>query len=98
MSPREQWLSFCTLLRKEVVRFCRIWPQTMFPPVISISLYFIILGELIGSRIGLISGFHYQEYIAPGLIMMAVINSAYGNVASSFFGAKFQNHIEEMAW
>ena len=96
MSPLEQWLAFCTLLRKEVSRFCRIWPQTLLPPVISMSLYFLIFGELIGSRIGLISGIPYLEYIAPGLIMMSVINSAYGNVASSFFGAKFQSHIEEM--
>ena len=74
----------------------RIWVQTILPPAISMSLYFVIFGSLIGPRIGRMDGFNYIDYIAPGIIMMSVINNAYANVVSSFFGAKFQRHIEEM--
>ncbi|MBL1320193.1 MAG: ABC transporter permease [Methylophaga sp.] len=90
------WVAFQTLLTREVRRFLRIWPQTLLPPAITMTLYFIIFGNLIGSRIGEMDGFNYMDYIAPGIIMMAVINNAYANVASSFYSAKFQNHIEEL--
>lgn len=90
------WVAFQTLLIREVRRFFRIWPQTILPPAITMTLYFIIFGNLIGSRIGQMGGFTYMQYIVPGIIMMAVINNAYSNVASSFFSAKFQNHIEEL--
>ncbi len=89
-------VAFQTLLNKEIIRFTRIWVQTLLPPVITMSLYFVIFGNLIGSRIGPMDGFNYMEYIAPGLIMMAVITNSYANVVSSFFGAKFQRHIEEL--
>ena len=85
-----------TLVRKEVIRVLRIWVQTIVPPAITMTLYFIIFGNLIGKRIGTMDGFDYMSYIAPGLIMMSVITSSYGNVVSSFFGAKFGRHIEEM--
>lgn len=85
-----------TLVTKEIRRFIRIWPQTLLPPAITMTLYFIIFGNLIGGRIGPMSGFSYIDYIAPGIIMMAVINNAYSNVASSFYSAKFQSHIEEL--
>ena len=91
-----QWVAFNTLLQREIRRFIRIWPQTLLPPAITMTLYFIIFGNLIGSRIGEMGGFSYMEYIAPGIIMMAVINNAYSNVASSFYSAKFQSHIEEL--
>ena len=74
----------------------RIWVQTIVPPIITMSLYFIVFGNLIGRRIGEMDGFDYMQYIAPGLIMMSVITNSYGNVVSSFFGAKFQKHLEEM--
>lgn len=90
------WVAFCTIVRKEVSRFMRIWQQTILPPAVSMTLYFIIFGNLIGNRIGVMGGFTYVDFIAPGLIMMAVMNNAYANVVSSFFGAKFQHHIEEM--
>lgn len=90
------WVAFQTLVMREVRRFLRIWPQTLLPPAITMTLYFIIFGKLIGSRIGEMGGFNYMDYIAPGIIMMAVINNAYANVASSFYSAKFQNHIEEL--
>jgi len=90
------WIAFTTLLTREIRRFLRIWPQTLLPPAITMTLYFIIFGTLIGSRIGEMGGFNYMNYIAPGIIMMSVINNAYANVASSFFSAKFQNHIEEL--
>ncbi len=89
-------IAFNTIVIKEVSRFTRIWVQTILPPAISTTLYFVIFGNLIGSRIGTMGGFSYINYIAPGIIMMAVINNSYANVVSSFFSAKFQRHIEEM--
>ena len=89
-------IAFQTLVRKEVIRVVRIWVQTIVPPAITMTLYFIIFGNLIGRRIGVMDGFNYMQYIAPGLIMMSVITNSYGNVVSSFFGAKFGKHIEEM--
>ncbi|MCH8099865.1 MAG: ABC transporter permease [Proteobacteria bacterium] len=85
-----------TIIRKEMVRVLRIWIQTIVPPAITMTLYFVIFGNLIGKRIGSMDGFDYMQYIAPGLIMMSVITNSYGNVVSSFFGAKFARHIEEM--
>lgn len=93
---RLNWIALLTLTRKEMTRFFRIWTQTLLPSPISMVLYFVIFGSLIGSRIGMIDGYHYTEYLAPGLIMMAVINNSYSNVVASFFGAKFQRNIEEM--
>lgn len=81
---------------KETTRFLRIWVQTLVPPVITMSLYFIIFGNLIGSRIGEMHGFSYMSFIVPGLIMMSVITNSYSNVASSFYSAKFQRHVEEL--
>lgn len=89
-------IAFNTIVIKEITRFTRIWVQTILPPAISMTLYFIIFGSLIGPRIGAMKGFDYIDYIAPGIIMMSIINNAYANVVSSFFGAKFQRHIEEM--
>jgi ABC-2 type transport system permease protein len=85
-----------TIVRKEMIRVLRIWVQTIVPPAITMTLYFIIFGNLIGRRIGTMDGFDYMQYIAPGLIMMSVITNSYGNVVSSFFGAKFGRHVEEM--
>ena len=96
MNLRLNAVAVMTLVRKEVVRVLRIWIQTIVPPAITMTLYFIIFGNLIGKRIGTMDGFDYMSYIAPGLIMMSVITSSYGNVVSSFFGAKFGRHIEEM--
>ncbi|HJP37549.1 MAG TPA: ABC transporter permease [Gammaproteobacteria bacterium] len=96
MKLAQQLVSLQTLVRKEISRVTRIWIQTFVPPVITMSLYFIIFGNLIGRRIGQMDGFDYMQYIAPGLIMMSVIQNSYGNVVSSFFGAKFQKHLEEM--
>src|SRR5690554_6972251 len=93
---QQHWVAFSTLVTREIRRFFRIWPQTLLPPAITMTLYFIIFGNLIGSRIGEMGGFSYMEYIVPGIIMMSVINNAYANVASSFFSAKFQSHIEEL--
>lgn len=91
------WLTaFRTILRREIVRFMRIWVQTLVPPAITMTLYFVIFGSLIGSRIGEMGGFDYMAFIVPGLIMMSVITNSYANVSSSFFSAKFQSFIEEM--
>jgi ABC-2 type transport system permease protein len=96
MEFKEQWVAFSTILRKEIKRFTRIWVQTLLPPVITMALYFVIFGKLIGSRIGDMGGFSYIQFVAPGLIMMAVLTNAYANVVSSFFSAKFQRSIEEV--
>ena len=96
MSPREQWIAFATLMVKEIRRFTRIWQQTLLPPAITIALYFVIFGTLIGPRIGSMSGFSYMEFVVPGLIMLAVITNSFGNVVSSFFGSKFAGNIEEL--
>lgn len=90
------WVAFKSLIIKEVTRFSRIWVQTLVPPAITMTLYFIIFGNLIGSRIGEMGGFSYMAYIVPGLIMMSVITNSYSNVASSFFSAKLQRNIEEL--
>lgn len=93
---RSHAIALYTILVKETLRFARIWIQTLLPPAITTALYFIIFGKLIGARLGEVDGLSYSQYIAPGLIMMAVITNAYSNVVSSFFSAKFQRHIEEM--
>lgn len=86
-----------TLVRREIVRIMRIWTQTLIPPAITMTLYFVIFGKLIGSRIGNIEGgFTYMQYIVPGLVMMSIITNSYGNISSSFFGAKFSRAVEEM--
>ena len=96
MKLSQQWVAFKTIMIREFLRFIRIWVQTIIPPVITMSLYFIIFGQLIGSQIGDIDGYRYMDYIVPGLILMAVITNSYANVVSSFFGSKFHKNIEEM--
>lgn len=90
------WVAFNTILRKETIRFLRIWIQTLLPPIITMTLYFVVFGSFIGRRVGTMGGYDYIAYIAPGLIMMSIITNAYSNVCSSFFSAKFQRSIEEM--
>lgn len=96
MNARGQYIAFRAILVKEVLRFTRIWVQTVLPPMITTALYFVIFGQLIGSQIGDVHGFHYMQYIVPGLILMSVITNSYANVVSSFYSAKFQHNIEEM--
>ncbi len=96
MSWREQYIAFMTILRKEIKRYLRIWTQTLLPSAITMSLYFVIFGTLIGSRIGEMGGFTYMEFVVPGLIMMAIVTNSYSNVVSSFFGAKFNHSVEEL--
>jgi len=96
MNASLNWVGFKTIVRKEVTRILRIWGQTIVPPAITMTLYFIIFGELIGRRIGEMGGFSYMQYIVPGLVIMSVITNSYGNMVSSFFGAKFGKHIEEL--
>ncbi len=90
------WIAFSTLVSKEIRRFMRIWVQTLLPPAITMCLYFIIFGQMVGSRVGRMGGFDYMQFIVPGLIMMAVIQNSYANVVSSFYSAKFQRSIEEL--
>jgi len=97
MSSRTNLVALGTIVRREVVRIMRIWTQTLIPPAITMTLYFIIFGKVIGSRIGVIEGgFTYMQYIVPGLVMMSIIMNSYGNITSSFFGAKFGHFVEEM--
>ncbi|MCU7905687.1 MAG: ABC transporter permease [Candidatus Thiodiazotropha sp. (ex Epidulcina cf. delphinae)] len=89
-------VAFQTIVTKEVLRFMRIWMQTILPPAITTTLYFIIFGKLIGERIGEMDGYRYIDFIVPGLILMSVIQNSYANVVSSFFGTKLQHYIEEL--
>ena len=90
------WIALGTIARREVSRILRIWSQTLVPPAITMTLYFLIFGGLIGSRVGDMGGFSYMQFIVPGLVMMIVIQNSYGNISSSFFGAKFGRHVEEL--
>lgn len=96
MNLQQQFTAFSTIVLKEFMRFIRIWIQTVLPAMITMGLYFVIFGNLIGSQLAPIHNFSYIDYIVPGIILMAVINNSYANVVSSFFSAKFQRHIEEM--
>ena len=96
MASSRNIIALKSIMYKEIHRFMRIWVQTLVPPAITISLYFVIFGSLIGSRIGQMGGFDYMSFIVPGLIMMSVITNSYSNVASSFFSAKWQRNVEEM--
>ncbi len=89
-------VAFLTIARREVMRILRIWGQTLMPPAITMTLYFLIFGGLIGSRVGTMDGIRYMDFIVPGLVMMSIIQNSYGNISSSFFGAKFGRHIEEL--
>jgi ABC-2 type transport system permease protein len=91
-----EWIGFKTIIIREFSRIVRIWGQTIVPPAVTATLYFIIFGSLIGRRVGQVGGYDYMQFIAPGLIMMSVITNSYGNVVSSFFGAKFGKHLEEL--
>lgn len=90
------WVAFKTIVTKEILRFSRIWVQTVLPPAITMALYFIIFGKLIGAQIGDMEGFRYVDFIVPGLILMSVISNSYANVVSSFYSSKFQHNIEEL--
>ncbi len=96
MNFKEQFIAFRIIVFKEIKRFLRIWVQTLIPPAITVVLYFVIFGQLIGSRIGEMGGYDYMQYIVPGLIMMSIITNSYSNVVSSFFSSKFQRSVEEM--
>ena len=95
-SAHPNLVALLTITRRETMRILRIWAQTLVPPAITMTLYFLIFGSLIGSRIGDMGGYNYMEFIVPGLVMMSIIQNSYGNISSSFFGAKFGRHIEEM--
>ena len=90
------WVAYWTITRREILRFSRIWVQTIVPPVVMVALYFIIFGNLIGQRIGTMDGMNYVDFIMPGLVMMSIITNSYSNVVSSFYGSKYSRHIEEM--
>ncbi|MFV8834279.1 ABC transporter permease [Aquisalimonas sp.] len=93
---KQSLIALQTIAHKEANRYLRIWMQTLLPPAITMTLYFVIFGNLIGPRIGPMDGYTYMDFIVPGIIMIAVITNSYSNVVSSFFGAKFQKHIEEL--
>jgi ABC-2 type transport system permease protein len=90
------WVAYQTIARREILRFARIWVQTIIPPVVMVGLYFVIFGKLIGQRIGEMDGMSYVDFIMPGLVMMSIITNSYANVVSSFYGAKYSHYIEEM--
>jgi ABC-2 type transport system permease protein len=89
-------IAYKTIVIKEILRFMRIWVQTIIPPAMTMGLYFIIFGQLIGSQLNDIDNYSYMDYIVPGLILMSIITNSYSNVVSSFYGTKFHHHIEEL--
>ena len=93
---RTYWVAFRTLIIKEIFRFSRIWVQTLLPPAITMALYFIIFGKLIGEQIGDMEGFRYIDFIVPGLILMSVISNSYANTVSSFYFSRWNKHIDEL--
>lgn len=93
---RANLVALGTITRREVHRVLRIWTQTLVPPAITMTLYFVIFGKIVGSRVGTMDGFTYMQYIVPGLVMMSIINNCYSNITSSFFGSKFGHYVEEM--
>ena len=96
MSSNPNLVALATIARREVMRILRIWTQTLIPPAITMTLYFLIFGGLIGSRVGKMGGMDYMQFIVPGLVMMSVIQNSYGNVSSSFFSSKFGRYVEEL--
>ena len=96
MTILEKLIALRTLFSKEILRFARIWIQTILPSVITVALYFLIFGNLIGSQLNDVKGYRYIDYIVPGMIMMSMITNSYANVVASFYSSKFQKHIEEM--
>jgi len=96
MNPSALYISYMTIVRKEVQRFIRVWRQTIVPPVITTTLYYVIFGQFIGSRVGDVGGMTYMEFIVPGLVMMSLIMNSFSHVVSSFYMAKFQKTIEEI--
>ena len=96
MSTQTHWVALYTIARREIARILRIWTQTLIPPAITMTLYFLIFGGLIGSRVGKMGGMNYMEFIVPGLVMMSVIQNSYGNISSSFFGSKFGRYVGEL--
>lgn len=96
MSGYQMWVSYYTMIRKEFVRMIRIWSQTLLPPIVTTSLYFIVFGSFIGSQLGQIHGFSYMQFIVPGLIMMSMITSSYMNTVSTFYFAKWQRNLDEV--
>ena len=95
-NARKNLVALGTVVRREVMRILRIWTQTLIPPAITMTLYFLIFGKLIGSQVREMDGVCYMDFIVPGLVMMSVIQNSYGNISSSFFGAKFGRHVEEL--
>lgn len=96
MNTSQLFVAYMTIVRKEVTRFLRVWKQTIVPPVITTTLYYVIFGQFIGSRVGDVGGMSYMEFIVPGLVMMSLIMNSFSHVVSSFYMAKFQKTIEEI--
>ena len=92
---RVQWIGFKTILLKEVKRFLRLWIQTLLPPIVTMSLYFLIFGRLVGSRVGPVEGYSYISFIAPGVIMLSMLTNTYANVSSSFFIEIYKHYYAE---
>jgi ABC-2 type transporter. len=96
MNIHRNLVAFKTILTREILRFMRIWIQTVMPPAINALLYLVVFGTLIGSQVREVDGYRYMDYIVPGIIMLSVIMNSYSNVVSSFYAAKFQHFVEEM--
>lgn len=96
MTPQQSFIAFIALFRAQVQRFLRIWTQTLLPSVITMILYFVIFGNLVGSQLKAIDGFTYMQYITPGLIMMSIVTNSYADTVGSFYFLRFQRSIDEL--
>jgi len=85
-----------TLLRKEVRRFAKVWLQTVLSPLMTTSLYFLVFGVALGSRLRTIDGVPYIEFVVPGLIMLSMINNSFLNSSSSLFQSKVNGTIVDL--
>ena len=97
MPSSAKWTAFYTMVRKDVMRIFRIWAQTFLPSVVTSVLYFAVFGTVLGSRIGSMQGVDYMQFVVPGLVMLAIVTSAYANSSFTFFQSKFfARSIDEM--
>ncbi|MDQ3508402.1 MAG: ABC transporter permease [Actinomycetota bacterium] len=87
---------FQTLLKREVLRFMRVWMQTIAPTLGTALLYLTVFGIALGTRIEEINGIPYLEYILPGIALMNVVTGSYMNTSSSVFDAKRERYIDEI--
>ena len=90
---RVNWIGTLPLIERECRRFMAVWAQTLLAPMVTAGLFLLIFSIAIGTRRGDIMGVPYLQFLAPGLLMMSVIQNAFANTSSSILSAKMQGNI-----